>query len=352
MQSLEITSKDLQTCLNVKKSKSYELLKKPCELSASEAIMLFRDHNIYYKAPFKKQTYELHRLYNFCEDPLIYWKNLELLLSVQALSLDKLCHKLKIDSKALKSRWAQGKTPLIKDALSISKYFNISLALMFTKDIDFQCVENNFNCKMTKNTYIPRILTDHAGSRMRTFNHAYLFAKENLGKEISDEIIKSLQISKEALLIPETEISIFLFNLFHKKARLFNNSDEFFINMGLENIKNKNNKAQFSQFKPVASSKNAKEFYQKVNKYLTPKVDQNYDYFVKEISSKSIELHSSPKQRIIVNGKSLGSYEVMLYRFGHLIGAPSYIDLPMPSREHSTYAYNSITDEAIFTYIF
>ena len=339
--------KDLEGLnLGLSKSAFSELKNGKRPLKAIDALIISWEKSIYLEGP--KVSFQYNKIYTRPE--LIYfWKNIELLFTTKdkLVSFFNLCG---LDSKSQMIKRGRNLSPTIEDAQVMALHLSTSIFLLFSNDLDIECVKNNLNTKFKKKVFIPEKFTNSSGSKMRTFTHLVSYSRDTLEKRLVKEILMRMQISEESVRNYSKNINIYTFESFYLILLKFGVTEKFFLNAGANSVNFKKNK---NHFKQLLSPKSVKDVYRECIK-VTSTVDKNFDYKVLELSDDHCLLSTEPIMLIENNlvNKGLLSKNVLLFRIGHLIATPKYFDINKGNLDRTSFTYDSKTGKSVIRIIF
>ena len=225
------------------------------------------------------------------------------------------------------------------------------LPLWYSKSLDVNSLAINYKAGIFKSTHLPSKYSIGEGSKVRFFESAVSFVKDELGHHVVKDILQYMQISSDLFKYPDKNISINLLNDFNVMLRKLNCDDNFFIRMGEFNAyANTISKIDFRQrLKPF----NSLDALKSVCDVMVSRVEKNYSYDVVELDLRKVKIRSRPRKQMIdiMKRKRIGSFELALYRFGYIANFPVFFGYNPANREKSKLHYNVAKDEAMFEYI-
>jgi hypothetical protein len=331
--------------INLKKSRRYSILKRECEIDGYSAVCLFINDGIFYgelnsKIEGSLKVSERSFFESLEMSPRYFSNNLSQFIEKIGFSLEDICSLFKLDSYKARIILGRGGSLPLSTCLHLENLTQVCLPLWFSKKLDVDSVAKNWLLGVGKKIHLPASYIVEEGSKVRLFETAVLFVDEKLGFDYSSYILSYLQITRDLFSYPDKNISLSLFRDFHKCLRFFDVDDQFFINMGAYNIAT--NKLARIDFNQRITNPTVQGVFNNFSDTLAPRVDKNYEYQSLSVNEEKVVIYSKPR------GTSLGSFEVALYRLGHLCNLPLYFNLKPMSVMKSTIDYNNETDECTF----
>ena len=315
-------------------------------LKAIDALMICWEKDI--SLTDASQPFLYRKIYSRPQS-INFWENLDAIFTTQKELKDffSLCE---LNTNSLILNRGRNISPSLEAAQTIAQYLNTSIFLLFSDELDIECVQRNLNNKFNKKIHIPNIFTTSSGSKMRTFTHLVSYSRNTLDKFLVKEILMKMQISEEAVRNYSKDINIYTFECFYSFLLKFGVTEKFFLSAGSNSVNFKKNKSHFTQ---LLNPKNVKDVYKDCIKVIST-VDRNFDYQVLELSDNHCLLSTAPKvvsDNVFVK-KGLFSRSVLLFRIGHLIATPRYFEIDKGCLDKTSFTYDLETGKAIIKIIF
>lgn len=340
--------KDDIESLNIGVSKTifsdYKNNKRP--IKAIHALTIAWELDIHLKNSDKTIQYKL--IYSKPEKKF-FWQNLDNIFP-GLVELKKFFALCELDINTLMHNRGRNLSPTFKEARVIATHLNCSLFLLFSKELNIECVQKNLKTNFNKKVHIPNEFILNSGSKMRTFAHLISYSKELLEKDLVREILSRMQISDEAVRNYSKDINIYTFEKFYSYILRLGVTERFILNAGANSINFKKNKSHFGQ---LIRPRDVKDVYRQCLNIIST-VDVNFEYIIQEVTETYCIVKSGPKELTEnekVNSGLLSKY-VFLFRIGHLISIPKYFDINKGNIEQTTYSFDEKTGEAEVKIVF
>jgi hypothetical protein len=315
-------------------------------LKAIHALVLSWEFNICLQNPEEEFSYNL--IYSRPELKH-FWENIDKIFpNLEALKdFFILCE---LDTNLLMHNRGRNLSPNYNDLHIIALNLNCSPFLLFSNDIDTDCIRDNLITRFNKKVHIPSEFALDSGSKMRTFSHLISYSNSVLGKRLVSEILTSMQISKDAARNYNKDINIFTFEKFYSHIFKFGLGEVFIRNAGANSVNFKKNKSHFAQ---LLSPNTAQDVYRECIKVISS-VDKNFDYNIEKITDSYCVINTRPK-KLTANEKvnsGLLSRNVLQFRIGHLTALPKYFNINKGNLDLIHFSFNEKTGEAIIKIVY
>lgn len=259
------------------------------------------------------------------------WKILERIRVETGWSHQDLAGRLSLTLRQYHKNRAKAREVSASSLLNLSRELSLDMESLAYGKIDFLAFARQFH---GDREYLPDRYSIGALSRRRSSVHLLKYADDSFGKEVTDEILRKLQVSRLVFDRPDDLISIHFPTDFCNSIHTMGVSPRFFVKMGV--FSQEINRTTLIGEKLRGCSSLDAAYDLQVNQ-LMKLYERNYKYHLKTVSKYvvAVEGAESEEVRDLLKVKHVGSPLTCLLKVGLANSIPRFFDLPEASTQET-----------------